>query len=330
MRHHEPASASRPTFLVVAALGTVALWAGGTLVAAAQGRPAVPQVPEAAGIFEGLATTAAPDEPVRLLSNPAGPAFVEGRRWGVVGTVAQGTSGITANPVYVHAIGISEGGNDQGWALWAKNGGRDAWSPAEPGAPAFELALGYTYAMGVSSSTALGINGHYRRVRVPVAGQDGWPVRDDHYLGLDLGLLSAVGDRVVVGASIENLLELRQVGPAGPAEHAGETEGRAVVVNPGLSAGIAYQPNTYLILEADVVDLLNVQGRRALRSEVRVYPAPPLAVRLGVEMSEGGGSGWLAGLGVELPGGRWAASYTFMGGQSYGGVHQLGLMTAIP
>lgn len=268
-------------------------------------------------LFEGLATMAAPDEPLRGLSNPAGPAFVEGRRWGVGATLARGESA-AGNPTFVHAFSLVEGRDGQGWALWARYGGRDALGGAPPG-PVTELSVGYTYAMAVSPGAALGLSGHYRRVRASASES----VRDDHYLGLDIGLLAALSEQVVAAARIGPLLEIGQSGLSGRAEE------RIGAVGPALSAGLAYQANDYLILEADALDLLNLRTGRAIRLEARLYPAPAVALRLGVEQN-GPESGWFIGTGVEVPGRGFAASYAYLGGEAYGGVHQLGIMAAAP
>lgn len=301
-------------------------WAWATAGALAEQSP---RVPEATALFEGMATTAAPDEPLRIFSNPAGPAFLEGMRWGVSATVGSGETA-RRNPAYVHAAGIAQGRDGEGWALWAKSGGRDAEVSLAPGAPASELAAGYTYAVTMSHSTGLGLDVHYRRVRVPLPGERGYPTRDDHYLGVDVGLMSALGDQLVAGLSVRRVLEVWQAGPGGPAESPGGSAGRIVLLTPTFHAGLGYQPNPYLIVEADASDLFNSTGHRAVRGEVRLYPGRPVALRLGVEAASGSGTGWLAGLGVRMPGGNWAISYTYMGGEIYGGIHQLGLMTAAP
>lgn len=260
----------------------------------------------------------APDDPLRALSNPAGPALVEGRRWGAALTARDGAVP-QGQPVFVHAFGVAEGQDGQGWALWARHGGRVA-APGSGISGVTELSVGYAYAMTLGPRSAMGLTGHYRRVRAASWGDD--PPRDDHYLGVDVGLLTALSDRVVVGGRLDSLLEVRQTGPGGPAE-------AATARPPSLSAGVAYEANRYLVLEADAVDLLDVSTGRAVRLEARLYPAAPVAVRLGFEQSSLG-SGWLIGAGIEAPGRRWALTYAFLGGPAYGGVHQVGLVAAVP
>ena len=284
----------------------------------AQAASPAPALADSAALFEGFATMAAPDEPLRALSNPAGPALVEGRRWGVALTARNGT-GDGGHPVFVHGLGVVEGRDGQGWALWAKHGGREAL-PGSAARAVTELSLGYTYAMTMGPRSAMGVTGHYRRVRATPGGDE--DARDDHYLGVDVGVVSAVTDRVVVAGRLDSLLEVRQVGPGGQAE-------RATARPPALSAGIAYEAHRYLVLEAEARDLLDVSAGRSVRLEARLYPAAPVAIRLGFEQSAPG-SGFLLGIGIEAPGRRWALSYAFMGGPAYGGMHQIGLVAAAP
>ncbi|WP_324669237.1 hypothetical protein [Geochorda subterranea] len=284
----------------------------------ARASQAVPLVPPQAALFEGLAAQAAPDDPFRALANPAGPALLEGGRWGSAFTVRDGTVDDAAS--FVHTIGWAEGSRGEGWALWASHGGRDAL-PGSPSPSVTELGIGYGYAMSMGPDWALGVAGHYRRVRGERSGS-GEP-REDHYLGVDIGLVSALADRVAASARLDSLLEVRQSGAGGPAEQGAQAR------PPALGVGIAYQANAYLVLEANALDLLDVSTGRTVRLETRLYPAAPVALRLGYESSSRG-DGFLLGAGVEEPGKRWAVSYAFLGGPAYGGIHQVGLIAALP
>lgn len=286
--------------------------------AAARAEKAVPPLPQQVALFEGLATQAAPEDPLRALANPAGPALLEGRRWGAAVTVRDG-QGPGGAPIFVHGAGWAEGADGEGWAVWVAHGGRDAL-PGSPSESVTELSLGYAYAVTMGPRWALGVAGHYRRVRgQPTGPETPW---EDHYLGVDVGVLASPSDRVVLSGRLDSMLEVRQVGPGGPAE-------RAAARPPQLGAGIAFEANRYLVLEADGVDLLDAGTGRAVRLEARLYPAAPLALRLGYERSERG-DGFMVGAGAEAPGRRWAVSYAFLAGPAYGGIHQLGLIVAVP
>ncbi len=296
---------------------TLGAWLLGGGVTSALAGQAVPPAPPQAALFEALATQAAPDDPFRALANPAGPALLEGGRWGAAVTVRDGTVGDAAS--FVHTVGWAEGADGEGWALWVSHGGRDALVGSLPSSVT-ELGVGYGYAMSMGPDWALGVAGHYRRVRGEMPGS-GRP-REDHYLGVDIGLISALSDRVSASARLDSLLEVRQVGVGGSAEQWAEAR------SPALGVGIAYEANAYLVLEANALDLLDVSTGRTVRLETRLYPAAPVALRLGYESSSRG-EGFLLGAGVEEPGKRWAVSYAFLGGPAYGGIHQIGLIAAL-
>lgn len=259
---------------------------------------------------------AAPDDPLRVLANPAGAALVEGLRWGAALTARDG-EGPAGEPLFVHAAALAEGSGGRGWALWGRHSGRQA-APGSGALGATELALAYSYGVSPSTHLSIGVGGEYRRVRTgpPVGGE----VREDHYLSVGLGFLAAAGERVTLGARIDSLFEVRQQGPSGGAED-------VTARPPALGAAVAYGANRYLVLEADVEDLLDAGPGRVLRAEARLYPVPTAALRLGFEQRDGD-SGWLLGAAVEMPGGRWALSYAFTGGPGYGGMHQLGVVVA--
>lgn len=331
LRHHRINAAGRQALLALA----LGLWAGvaallwpAALAAAGSVTPVA--APPAAGLFGGLATVAAPDDPMRAMANPAAPAFIRGDRWGFSVTGIDGQAQASGARLFQHAAAYVRGWDPDGVAVTLTHGGREVTlgPPAPEGslAPATELAAGYSYATRFAPDAAWGVTGRYRRVRVDqlpaaagpgAAGQTG----ETHYLEADVGVLAALGYGVVVGATLGDLVQVGQAG-ARPAEAP-----PASVFHPRLDVGMAYQANPYLVLEADMVDLFDTHQRQSLRMEARIYPGLPMAVRLGVQQpttGRGDVGGWLLGLGMAGPDGRWAISYTFLG-PSLGGVHQVAL-----
>lgn len=291
-----------------AALAGVLL--GATWVGAARAGPAVPPDPPNVALYDGLATLAAPDDPIRAYSSPGGLAFLEGNRVGGSLTLVPGK--LDDSSGFVHALAMVSGRGGEGRAFVLEYAGRPA---AGGGQDVTVLSMAYRAGFRVAGAIGAGASVFYRRVR---AWPSGPAARDDHYVGVDGGLLAGLPGGFVAGATLSGL-EVHQVSPAGSAED-GQPAGLS------LNLGAAYQPSPYTVVEADVVGLLNPRGPEA-RVEVRMYPGIPVGLRLGISQSlQGGGArvAWMAGVVAEAPGGQWAFGFTFLGGEPYGAMSQIG------
>ena len=274
---------------------------------------AAAQAPPAAWFQDRIAFAAADDLRMALAS-PAAPALATGRSYAVGITLQDGT-GPHGGPTFAHGAAVVSGRDGRGSAFFVVHAGRPRED--EPGTVT-ELSVGYSGAVRAAPHVAAGLTAFYRRVRGGPAGPPGAP--DDHYLGLDVGVLAGLSEALTAAAAIERLVEVRQFSEAGPAEP-GASRG------PILRAGFAFGAGPYVV-EADVADPLGSRGQALARVEARLYVAPGSAVRVGVRrrLSGEAGTGWMTGLVLRLPGLPWSLGYAYLAGAPYGGIHQLALV----
>ncbi len=274
----------------------------------------VPPDPPNVVLYDGLATLAGADDPVRAYSSPGGLAFLEGNRLAGSLTLVPGGQDASGRS-WVHSLVMVSGRGGEGRAFVLQYGGRPS---AAGGQDVGVLFMGYRAGFRVARALGVGASVYYRRVRAGPAGAAS-EARDDHYLGAEGGFVAGLRGGVVVGATLSGL-EVRQISPAGSAEDA-EPAG------PALNVGVAYQPVSYAVVEADLVGLLNGQRRPEARAELRIYPGVPVGLRLGIRQSLASSQsrvGWMAGVVAEAPGGRWALGLTFLGDQPYASLTQVG------
>lgn len=274
----------------------------------------MPPDPPNVVLYDGVATLAGADDPVRAYSSPGGLAFLEGNRLAGSLTLVPGGQGASASN-WVHSLIMASGRGGEGRAFVLQYGRRPSAAGSED---VGVLLMGYRAGFRVARALGVGASVYYRRVRAGPAGA-GADARDDHYLGAEGGLVAGLPGGVVVGATLSGL-EVRQTSPAGPAEDA-QPAGAA------LNVGVAYQPVSYAVVEADLVGLLNSQRTPEARAELRIYPGVPVGLRLGIRQSLASSEsrvGWMAGVVAEAPGGRWAIGLTFLAGEPYPNLTQVG------